>query len=428
MSRLGRAVVVVLALIAASCAQGAASRSADLGSTPGATVVGAVPGAPVEGTLSPGVIIAPTPTPEGPRPLLVATLLAEEGSIMEQLDGTALAGVVAAIERLNEDGGVLGREVRLVRHDTDSRLSVTRRTMLTLVEQRPDVLIVSCDTAFSAPALEMAAEAGLLTISPCAADPRYLTGALGPLNFTLGAPAETQGAVAAQVTRERYGSCAIVLRDVTNPEGLAFCDGFEKAYREVGGTVVYRDEFSYDTLEPVQERLDERGRDVSAIVVCSHLPGRGAGAPAIIEMVRELAFTAPIVAGSTVDQPGWMAATPELGTLLFVAWSSAHGNDPDDRVNDVVRRAAQNGDTPGPGQATMLGADTIEAWGRAVEMAGDPSPEAVAAAFETFDNEALATGELSFGSDARMDIGRTYRVLEVFNGVVQVVGLQSTPD
>lgn len=419
---------VVLALLAAGCSPEAATGSAELGSstlelTPEPTV--AIADIISDDDFDPGVVIEAPPTPTGPRPLVVTTLLGETG-VMATLDGPALAGVVAEIDRLNESGGVLGREIELRRMDTTSRVSLALRFAERLVDDPPDLLIMSCDTEFTEPALEVANEAGILTISPCADDPRYLTGGFGARNFTLGAPAEPRGALAASVALETYGNTAIVLRDVTSPEALAFCDGFERAFRELGGTVVYRDEFSYDTLEPLQDRLAERGRESAFITLCSHVPGELDAAPSIILNLRVLGFRAPLIAGTSVDEATWFQDVPTLGEMTFISWSSAFGNDPNQRVNEVVRRVQQDGELPAAGVTTILGAEAVEMWARGVEAARDASPDRVTAALGSFNGESFATGDLSFVSGARMDLGRTYRVLRVVDGELSVVALEET--
>jgi len=371
------------------------------------------------------VVIAPTPVPDGPQPLVIVSLLGETG-VMRPIDAPAAAGVVAEIDRLNDAGGLLGRPIELHRLDTNSRASVGERLAGRLIDDPPDLIIASCDTEVSKPILDIARDNDMLTISPCADDPRYLTGALGRWNFTMGSPAGPRGAVAAKVALRDYGDTAIVLRDVTSPEAIGFCDGFERAFRELGGTVTYRDEFTYDTLEPVQDRLAERGGQSAFITLCSHVPGEVDAAPSIILILRTLGYQVPILAGSSVDQPGWFGDVPTLGELTFISWSSAFGNDPDDRINDLVRDVQQNGDTAGAAVSTILGAETVEAWARAVNAAKTAEPERVVSALGSFSNEAFSTGEISFVAGARMDTGRVYRVLRVVDGELSVVALEDS--
>lgn len=411
-----RVLLSIALALAVGCSETPASSSGDLGSP--ATI-----GDPSGTAEAPAPAPAATPTPEGPRPIIVATVLGETG-VMDALDGPALAGVVAEIEHLNENGGVLGRKLEIVRFDTNSRVSIAKRTMQRLVEDPPDLVIVSCDVDFSRPTLEVAEAAGLVTISPCADDAGYATGAWGPRNFTLGAPAGDRGAIAAEEAFALYGSTAMVLRDVTSPEALAFCDGFEQAFRELGGSVSYRDEFSYDTLEPMLDRLAERASQTSFIVVCSHVPGHGDAAPSIIVNVRTLGFLAPIVSGIGVDEPTWFRDVPVLGELTFVSWGSVHGNDPDDRINDLIRRANSDRETPAAGATTILGAESVEAWARAAEAVRTVEPGPVASALGAFSDESFSTGKISFLAGARMDPDRVYRVLQFVDGELRVIDVR----
>ena len=429
MIRLVSALLVALALCTGACTPEAATSQGELGSSSGQ--ITPEPTADIADiSTQPNVVIAPTPVPDGPRPIVVATLLGETG-VLAPLDGAALAGVIAEIDQINDEGGVLGRPIELRRFDTNSRVSLTERLVRRFVDNPPDLIVVSCDTTVAKPALDFADEYGLLTISPCSTDVRYLTGGLGSMNYTMGATAESQGQIAAAQAIERYGSTSIVLRDVTSPEAIAFCDGFERTFRELGGSVTYRDQFSYDTLEPMLDRLDDRGGQGSFITLCSHVPGDVTitvdAAPSIILNLRTRGLQAPIVGGSTLDRRGWFANVPTLGELLFVSWSSTFGNDPDDRVNDLVR-ATQQGDSVPAGSTTILGAETIEAWSRAVEAADDVSPDRVASAMASFNNERFSTGDISFVAGARMDLGRTYRVLRVVDGELSVVAIEETPD
>jgi branched-chain amino acid transport system substrate-binding protein len=423
--RLVATMLLVFSLVAGACSPEVATSNRERGAADGQ--VTPEPTTDIDDiSLQPNVVIAPTPIPDGPRPLVVATILGESG-VLAPLDGAALAGVIAEIDRINDDGGILGRPVELRRFDTNSRVSLSERFVQRFVNNPPDLIITSCDRDVARPTLEFADENGLLTISPCGDDASYLTGGFGSMNYTMGAPAEPRGAVAAAQAFERYGATAMVLRDVTSPEATAFCDGFERAFRELGGSVTYRDEFNYDTLDPLLDRINERAGQTSFIALCSHVPGEIDAAPSIILNLRTRGFLAPIVGGSTLDRPGWFAEVPTLGELIFISWASTFGNDPDGRVNDLVRSIQQSSPLP-PGGSTILGAESVEAWARAVETAGDASPDRVSIALASFNDEPFSTGQVSFVAGARMDLGRTYRVLRVLDGELTVVDIVETED
>lgn len=361
----------------------------------------------------------PTPTPEGPRPILVVTLMGETG-VMQKLDGPAVAGVAAEIERLNGEGGLLGREIELRRIDTNSRVSVVDRNAQRLVDSPPDLILVSCDLEFSRPMIEAANSAGLLTISPCADHPAYETGGLGSRNFTFGAPSSLNGELAGEAAIRFFGDTALVMRDNTSPEAQGFCDGFEQRFQGLGGTVAARYQFTYDATEAVQDLLAAEGPDTQVIALCSHVPGGVKAAPSLISMMRTLGFNAPIVSGSSVDQFGWLTQVPQLNDMIFVSWSSIYGNDPDQRVNDVIDRANDDPTTPVIGGTTILGADSIRAWAIAVERVDSVAPGAVSAALGAFNDQEMATGSITFAAGNRMDSGRLLRVLRVQDGDLRV--------
>jgi len=53
-------------------------------------------------------------------------------------------------------------------------------------------------------------------------------------------------------------------------------------------------------------------------------------------------------------------------------------------------------------------------------------PRPVVAAIASFNDEPFASGDLSFVGGARMDLGRTYRVLQVLDGELAVIALEET--
>lgn len=382
---------------------------------------------PEAAALAPTPTPIPTPTPEGPRPILVVTLMGETG-VMQTLDGPAVAGVAAEINRLNGEGGLLGREIELRRIDTNSRVSVVERNARRLVDAPPDLIIVSCDLEFSRPMIEAATNAGLLTISPCADHPAYETGGLGNRNFSFGAPSRLNGELAGEAAIRFFGDTALVMRDNTSPEAQGFCDGFEQRFQVLGGSVAARYQFTYDATEAVQDLLAAEGPDTQVIALCSHVPGGVKAAPSIISMMRTLGFNAPIVSGSSVDQFGWLTQVPQLNDMIFVSWSSIYGNDPDQRVNDVIDRANDDPSTPVIGGTTILGADAIRAWAIAVNRVDSVAPGPVSAALGAFNQEELATGTISFASGNRMDSSRLLRVLRVQDGDLTVEEVREVGD
>lgn len=380
-------------------------------------------------TYEPGAIIAPTPTPEGPPPLVVATLMGES-NVMGPIDGPAVVGVLAQIEQINEQGGVLGRQISVVRFDTESRYSVVAQHVEEILKLQPDLVITSCDTDFSLPLLRATEQIPILTISPCDPDPRYNTGELGPNHFSLGVDPQALGAAGAKETIKRLGTQVIVLKDVTSPEALAFCEGFQNEYILAGGQILYSDQFNYDTPAPLEDRLSDRKRygdiDNVPIVLCSHVPGGLDAAPSVISMIRDVGLSGAIISGPRLDSPNWFYGVPQLGELMLITWSSTYGNDPNPKVNELLAKASDHIDTKPfsdvtPGATTILGAEAISIWVEAIRLAQSAQIPNVVSALASFHDHPSYTGPLTFLRGQRSDQTRKVRVLWVSDGLLDVL-------
>lgn len=382
-------------------------------------------------TYAPGAIIMPTPTPVGHKSVRIVTFLGET-NVMSPIDGPALVGVLAEVERINASGGVLGHKIDVDRYDTESRLSVVASLTPTIIATQPDLIITSCDTNFSKPILEAAQAASIPTISPCANDPAFLSGSYGSANFTLGLPSEALGAAAAKETLTRLGSHSLILRDVTSPEALAFCDGFEAEFVKLGGVVSYSDQFNYDTPAPLQDRLTQRRLqgdiDQAAIVLCSHVPGGLDAAPTVISILRNLGLKGPIVSGPALDSAAWFAGVPDLGDLMLVTWSSTFGNDPDQRINEAILIAARHSDPQTDsdvdiGATTVLGSDAVAIWADALRLAQSLERPQVISSLGSLVEHRVSTGNITFAGGQRMDVTRKVRLLWVSDGFLDVLGV-----
>lgn len=365
----------------------------------------------------------PSPTPaipdSGTGPIVVGAVMAQSG-VMVKRDLPALEGVRLQINRLNENGGLLGRTVELLEMDTESRVGVTDRAATEMMAAGADLLLVSCDPVRAEPAIATAAEFGVLTFSVCGADEAWAD--MGDLVFSFSSSATHEGRVMAEWAMETGLGSAITLEDATNPDSEEFCRSFTSSYRELGGNVVYSDTFTFDSLDPFIDRLAERPVGVAAVVLCSHLPGGLNGAPMIIEVVRQRGIDAPILSGSGLDGgPTWFNIVNDLGTLYMVTPTSTHGDDPNPAVRAMVAAIDQDSLVPPSRGWTVFGADAIEAWAIAVDRSRSVEGVDVATELERFSDEALISSSVTFGPGEHMDPERQLRVVKVESGSAESI-------
>lgn len=353
----------------------------------------------------------PTPTTEGPQPIIVGVAMAETG-VMARFDRPAIVAARYEVERINTSGGVLGRPLELRHYDSESRQSVTQSVAERLVREGAEVFLVSCDPDFARPAIDVANEAGLLTISPCSSDPGFATSEFGTLAFSMSGTATNEGLVLADYVFEKGARSVALIVDVTSPEASTLCNAFEVRFTELGGFVTFRDEFTYDALDPFEERLKSRNTAMDGAILCSHLPGGVNGAPVIIDLLRSYGVSAPLYGGSTLDGPGWTNLVGTLGELTIVVPASNFGDDPNSEANAVLA-AAREELGPDSRAHAVYGADSVDAFARAAGRAGTTDGAVLAAEMESFRDEPFRTSAVSFGPGVHMDTAPELRVVAI---------------
>jgi len=408
------AAIVLLGVALASCTSGSEDADGEGLETP---TVGIIPTA----TTAP----LPSPTPaipdSGEGPIIVGGLMAQTG-VMARRDAPTLAAAQVQVDRINEAGGLLGRTVELVEIDTASRLGTTHDGVAELIRKGADLLLVSCDPARSEPAVQRAEEVGIVTMSPCGADEAWLNES--PVAFSLSASDLHEGRVLARWAIDNAYVSTVALLDKTNPDVERFCGAFLEEYRSLGGQVLWEDAFTFDSLDPFEDRLAQRPTQMSSVLLCSHLPGGLNGAPKIIELVRARGIDVPILASSALDGgPTWFNIVNDLGTIVMVTPGSVHGDEPNPAVRELIDEVNDGLDIPVARGWSIYGADAVQAWALAVERSNSVDGGDVIAALESFRNQALLSGRVTFGPEVHMQPGRSLRVIQIADGVASVVAV-----
>lgn len=356
----------------------------------------------------------PTATPtipdSGEGPIIVGVLMASTG-VMNQRDIPAVEAIRLEVQRINEAGGLLDRQIDLIEIDTTSRKSATETGAADLVRRGVDLLVVTCDLEFALPAIEVAEAAGVLTATPCGADEQW--GSMGPLVFSFGTSASHEGRVLAAWAWENGFSSTAVLLDKTNPDVEDFCAAFETEFVARGGAITFFDSFTFDSLDPFEDRLKERPRSMESVLLCTHAPSGFLGAPDVIRLVRDEGIEVPFLASSALDGSNWLNVVPALGQLFVVSPSSIWGDDPQPAIRELVT-AINDGEVLPPARGwSVHGADLVRAFEIAVERSQSVDGGTVGQALELFMAEQLVSGPVSFSSEVRMDPDRPLRVVSI---------------
>lgn len=372
--------------------------------------------------------------------VIIGSVLAETG-LMEPLDRPALQAARIQVDRINAAGGLLGRPVVLRQIDSSSQLNETFQAANELIDRGAFALLVTCDVEFALPALGLAIEEGLPVISPCGGDPRWGDpGQVGPTAFSLATPLDDEGAMMADRAIAEWGTTAIVVVDVTNPDAVAQCDGFVERFRSRGGSISRRVEvdlrqLALDAQEALLPEEDEDAEDAGLATLFQSVPRSPAAvamcsAPRVgqdlLLFLRRAGVQAPVIAGSTMDGDSWIVNVEDVGAFEMLSYASVFGDDPSQAVRELFDAYQQAvGARAGQGRP-VTGADAIQALATAVERAGSFESAAIVDELEAFDAVELVGGTVTFSSTSHIS-SRSMRVLEIVDEQPRFVTVVDPP-
>ncbi len=341
--------------------------------------------------------------------------------VQAPLDTPSLKGAEVAVKYLNDNGGLLGKQIEFINIDGKSDPVTVGNVAVELIDKGAELIVAPCDFDFGGPASREAQEAGLVGISTCASDPLYSSWSLGDKQFTLSMWNTTMGSAAAEYAfKEKGWETAYVVTDTfidyTKSLSRYFIDSFENAGGEVFGEDTYT-QGAQDFSAQLQ-RIQALPEQPDVYFVSSYQPDLGT----IIRAMRSAGITAPIFGGDSYDDPQLVETLADLGTDVFFITHSYATPDAGPNMSAFLDLwQAEHGEPPDTA-FVVTGWDTVNVLAQAMESAGSTDGAAVAKAMEdlTFD---LLTGKLDW-SDAASghEPNKETVVVEITQGSTEFLG------
>jgi branched-chain amino acid transport system substrate-binding protein len=349
----------------------------------------------ITGAVAGLLLIAPTALAQDDE-IIIGSALCLTG-VQAPLDTPGLLGAEVAVKVLNDNGGLLGKPVRLISVDGKSDPVTVGNAALELIDQGADLIMAPCDFDFGGPASREAQTAGLVGISTCASDPLYSSWSLGDKQFTLSMWNTTMGATAADFAYTEKGwRTAYVVTDQFIAYTKSLSRYFVEHFEYLGGEVLLEDTYTNGDLDFSAQlaRLQALEQKPDVIFISSY--GQDIGV--IIRALREVGYDAPIVGGDSYDDPALHAALGEsLGNdVFFVTHTFMTPEAHPDMEGFIQLYTEMHGAAPDTA-FVATGWDTVMMMAQAVEAAGSTDGAAVAAALEEGKFE-LLTGDLDYGT------------------------------
>jgi branched-chain amino acid transport system substrate-binding protein len=340
---------------------------------------------------------------------------------MAPFDGPAITAAQIQVDKINEEGGIDGRQVELEVIDHQLDPERTKSAAIELIDGGADVLLVTCDVDYATPAVQEAITRGVLAVSPCIGTDQMgpeRFGDAGKLAFSIGNVAQDEGAAMAEYAIDQGWMTAATVTDNVIVYFQDVVKAFAARYTELGGEITTEESWTNGdgTIQNVVSALDKANVDVIATSTAFD------DMPALVGGLRTLGNDTPIICGWSCDGNYWL---PEgTDNFYLVTYASVFGDDPSDEVKELITAMTDQDAAPGTG-GFITGAAAIDAIAAAIEETGDTEGEALADAFESFDGLETISGAISFSPEFHSVFGREYRVMEVQNSQPAFVELRA---
>ena len=245
---------------------------------------------------------------------------------MAAYDVPPLEGAKLAVKKINEAGGVIGRQLQIIELDGKTDPATLGNAARDVISQGADVLVTPCDFDYGAPAGQAAQEAGLVGLSFCASSPLYGSETLGDKQFTLSMWNQTMGAAAAEFAYNVKGwRTAATIVD----QGTEYTTSLGEILRaRRSSTSAARSSARTPTSSTTCRRQPKRnGSPISrrSPTSCSSCATCPTTRPSFATSARP-GVTTPIMGGDSMDTADFYKALgPELGNDIFISTHSFIG-------------------------------------------------------------------------------------------------------
>nr|WP_255453688.1 ABC transporter substrate-binding protein [Paracoccus sp. S-4012] len=332
------------------------------------------------------------------EPIIIGGAMSLTG-VQAPLDTPALRGAEVAVKYLNDNGGVLGRQVELRNIDGKSDPVTVGNAAVELIDGGADIIMAPCDFDFGGPASREAQSAGLVGISTCASDPLYSSWSLGDKQFTLSMWNTTMGATAAEFAlKENDWKTAYVVTDQFIAYTKSLSKYFNEAFTAGGGEILLEDTYTNgdNNFTAQLARLQALGTKPDVIFLSSY--GQDIGS--IIRALREVGYDAPVLGGDAYDDPAMHEALGErFGNDIYFVTHTWMGPEAHPKMPEFIDLYTQMHGAPPDTSFVSTGWDTVMMMAQAIEAAGSTDGAAVATALEEGEFD-LLTGKLDYADAA----------------------------
>jgi len=242
-------------------------------------------------------------------------------------------GLLMAVDEINSSGGVLGKQIRLLTEDTQSKPEEAAMAVTKLISRDGVKAIVGeVASSRSLAAAPICQSNGIPMVSNASTNPEVTR--KGDYIFRVCYIDPFQGEVMAKFAFNSLQCKRVaILKDVKNDYSIGLAQFFAETFRQLGGEIVAEQAYSEGDTDFKAQLTALKAAEPDAVIV----PGYYTEAALIVKQARELNIQAPFVGGD-----GWDSSKLiEIGGLAMnnCYFSTAYSaEDPDSVVQNFARK------------------------------------------------------------------------------------------
>lgn len=320
------------------------------------------------------------------------------GINLELSGGTASYGqsedkaIDLAVEEINDDGGIDGKKIELVKVDNKSDAGEATSGAIKLITKDKVVAIIGAATSGNTVAqVEVAGKNKVPLISPSGTSTTVTVTDKGKLNefaFRTAFIDPFQGTVAANfAANELKVKNVAIYADNSSDYAKGLAASFKKDFEAAGGKIVAQESYVAKDTDFRSTLTSLKSKNPDFIFI----PGYYEEVGLIVKQAREMGITVPLMGADGWDSPDIvdLAGADALNnTYIITAYSS---EDPDGKAKAFSDKFNEKyGEAPNSFHA--LGYDTVYLLKDAIERADSTDGTKIKEALEATDNLDLVTG------------------------------------
>ena len=317
------------------------------------------------------------------------------------LDLPASNGAKLAVKEINAAGGILGKQINFIVHDSQYKMDVTAQTAKQFVEQDKVPLFIGytdTDSVLASGPTFQSAKIPFITVG--ATSPK-IPSQVGDMMFLACFGDNVQAAAGAEYAFDKFGHNAYFLWDKGVEYTTLLGQYFKSRFTELGGSIA------------LEESYDDKATDFSAQIAkikalstkpdFYYVSAMPYNIGPIVKQFRDAGIDGPIVGGDGYDTPDLLTVAGDAANNVFFtthALMDATGGT-DGIKKFIAAYKTEYGHDPENAFAA-LGYDTVYLLADAVKRANGTDSAAVKKALEETKDFKGITGAVTFGPDTHV--------------------------